>query len=248
MTEVDIAAFAALGWEARAVLGALRDVRPLPGKRQWLGRLGDGCSCLVVQTGIGPQRAAAAAAAAPRAGAFLSTGCAGALVPWLRTGDVVLATEVIRLDPGCRPAARLAVPCPAIDVGGDAGPIASSATVLASTVEKTAAAGCGAVAVDMESWSLAAEAARRGVRFAAVRVVLDAVTDVVPDFTGVLDAETGEVDAWRAARGLLARPWMVPAALRMARQRSEAAEQLGEALGMLLRDVATLAGPGRGRS
>jgi nucleoside phosphorylase len=248
VTGVDIAAFAALRWEARAVLAALRDVRPLPGGRRWLGRLGDGCSCLVVQTGVGPQRAAAAAAAAPRAAAFLSTGCAGGLVPWLRTGDVVLATEVIRLDASCRPAARLAVPRPRVDVGCDAGPIASSATVLVSTVAKTAAAGCGAVAVDMESWAVAAEAARRGTRFAAMRVVFDAVGDTVPDFPGALDAETGEVDAWRAARGLLARPWMVPAALRMARQQGEAAERLGEALGVLLRDVATLAGPGRAPS
>lgn len=247
MTEVDIAAFTALGWETRAVLGALRDVRPVPGARRWVGRLGDGCSCLVVQMGVGPERAAAAAAAAPRAAAFLSTGCVGGLVPWLRTGDVVLATEVIRLDRGCRPAARMAVPCPTIDVGGDAGPIASSATVLATTVEKTAAAGCGAVAVDMETWTLATEAARRGVPFAAVRVVFDAVADAVPDFAGALDVETGEVDGWRAGRTLLMRPWLLPAALRMARQQGEAAERLGEALGLLLRDVATLAGPTPGR-
>ena len=99
----------------------------------------------------------------------------------------------------------------------------------------------------MESWALATEAARRGVPFAAVRVVIDAVADDVPDFAGAIDVDTGELDGWRAGRALLTRPWLLPAALRMARQQCEAAERLGEALGLLLRDVATLAGPTPGR-
>ena len=238
MTEVDVAAFAALGWETRTVLGALRDARPVAPPRRWLGRLGDGGSCLVVQTGIGPRRAAEAACAAPSAAAFLSIGCGGGLVPWLRTGDVVVATEVIQLDAACRPAGRMTVPCPAVDLGAEAAPIASSPKVLASTAEKTAAAGTGAVLVDMESWSLAAEAARRGVPFTGVRVVLDPAGGAVPDFAGALDAATGDLDPWRVAWTLLLRPWMLPAAIRLARQQGEAAARLEEAVAILLRGVA----------
>src|SRR5207244_501247 len=67
----------------------------------------DGASCLVVQTGIGPARAAAAAGAAPPAGAFLACGCAGALVDWLVAGDLVAAESVIALGADGRPDERL---------------------------------------------------------------------------------------------------------------------------------------------
>jgi hypothetical protein len=99
------------------------------------------------------------------------------------------------------------------------------------------------VLVDMESWALATEAARRGVRFAAVRVVLDAAGDSLPEFGGALDVATGDIDAWRAARALLARPWLVPGALRLARQQGEAAERLGEAVAAVLQDVGRLGAP-----
>src|SRR2546428_14157646 len=80
----DVAIFPALGWERRAVTEALRAVEPAGRPRTWRGRLADGASCLVVQTGIGPARAAAAAAATPPAGAFLPPRCAGGPVAWLR--------------------------------------------------------------------------------------------------------------------------------------------------------------------
>src|SRR5262249_59205744 len=70
-------AFAALGWEARAALAGLRDVQPADLPRQWRGRLADGSSCLVVQTGMGAARAEVAARVAPPAGAPLSPGGGG---------------------------------------------------------------------------------------------------------------------------------------------------------------------------
>src|SRR2546428_710012 len=102
----DVAIFSALGWGRRAVTGALRAVEPAGRPRTWRGRLADGASCLVVQTGIGPARAAAAAAATPPAGAFLACGCAGALVDWLVAGDPVAAENVIAPRAGGRPHQR----------------------------------------------------------------------------------------------------------------------------------------------
>jgi len=58
---VDVIAFAALGWERRAVTDALVGVEPAAQPHTWQGRLGDGSSCLVIQTGIGIDRARAAA-------------------------------------------------------------------------------------------------------------------------------------------------------------------------------------------
>ena len=232
---VDVAAFTALGWETRAVLGGLAGVQPADRPRQWRGRLGDGGSCLLTQVGVGPARAAAAAQAVPPAGAFLSLGCGGGLVPWVRTGDVVVATEVVSLDRACRPEARRAAQVPAAPMGAQPGVIASTPTVLVTTAEKTAAAGCGAILVDMESWALSTEAARRGVAFTAVRVVLDAHADDLPFLGGAINRDTGEIEIGAAARALLPRPWSWPAVLRVARQQWEAERRLAEAVAALLR-------------
>ncbi len=232
---VDVAAFTALGWETRAVLGGLADVQPTERPRQWRGRLGDGGSCLLTQVGIGPARAASIAATIPPARAFLSLGCGGGLVPWVRTGDVVVATEVVSLDRACRPEARRPALVPAAEVGAQRGVIASTPGVLVSTAEKTAAAGCGAVLVDMESWALACEAARRRVPFTALRVVLDAHADELPFLAEAIDADTGEIAYAAAARALLLRPWCWPAVLRVGRQQFEAERRLAEAAGALLR-------------
>jgi nucleoside phosphorylase len=229
----DIAAFAALGWEARAVLAGLQDVRPVEGQRSWHGRLRDGRTCVVVQTGMGAERATTAARLAPAADLFLSCGCGGGLLPWLRTGDIVVATEVVRLDASCRPAASTAAVVPPVELGAHAGVVASSPTALVTAAEKTAAAGCGALLVDMESWSLAVEAERRGAQLAVVRVVLDVAGDELGALAGAIDATTGDIDPWRAARVLLPRPWTWPAALQLARQQGEAAERLTEAISAL---------------
>jgi nucleoside phosphorylase len=234
---VDVAAFTALGWETRAVLGALAGVEPADGPRQWRGRLGDGGSCLLTQVGVGPERAAAAARAVPPASVFLSLGCGGGLVPWMRTGDVVVATEVISLDRTCRPEARTPAWVPAAEIGAEPGAIASSPAVLVTTAAKTAAAGCGAVLVDMESWAFATEAARRQVPFTAVRVVLDAHADDLPFLGGAIDPNTGEIAMRAAARALLPRPWSWPAVLRVARQQWEAEHRLAEAAAALLRST-----------
>src|SRR5256885_4760116 len=99
--------FPAPGWERGAGTGAVRSAETSGPSGAWRGRLADGASCLVVQTGIGRARAAAAAAAAPPAGAFLACGCAGALVGWLAAGDLVTAESVIALDSDGRAGERL---------------------------------------------------------------------------------------------------------------------------------------------
>src|SRR5262249_58184740 len=128
-----------VGWEARAGVAGLRDVRPAEEPRRWSGRLADGGTCLVVQTGMGSARAEAAARTVPSADAVLSLGCGGGLVPWLRTGDVVVATEVVQLDASCRPGARAAAVVPRIDLGAHEGAVASSPGVLLTIPGETAA-------------------------------------------------------------------------------------------------------------
>src|SRR5262249_40537023 len=99
---------------------------------------------------MGPARAAAAARTAPAAGLFLSLGCGGGLLPWLRTGDIVVATEVVRLDASCRPEACTAAVLPRVELGAHTGGGASSPAPLATAGQKTPAAGRGGVPGGLE--------------------------------------------------------------------------------------------------
>src|SRR2546427_12183942 len=94
----DLAVFAALDFERRAVIDGLRSVAPAGRPRTWRGYTADGASCLVVQTGIGPIPARSAAEAAPPAGAYLTWGSAGALAPSVGPGDPGVAERVAPLD------------------------------------------------------------------------------------------------------------------------------------------------------
>src|SRR5438876_9592980 len=154
----DVTIFTALGWERRAVTGAVRSAEPSGLSGAWRGRLSDGASCLVVQPGSGRARAAAAAAAAPPAGAFLACGCAGALVGWLAAGDLVTAESVIALDSDGRAGERL----PAAGAGlatwaagrgfrVHAGGLVASPVVLRTAEAKAPLRAPGALAVQMES-------------------------------------------------------------------------------------------------
>jgi adenosylhomocysteine nucleosidase len=220
----DLAIFTALAWERRAVLAALRDVAPASTTRTWHGRLTDGTSCLVAQTGVGPEHARRVATAASDARLFVSSGCAGALVEDLRPGDVVVADGVAELDASGAPAERFVVDSAAlaswvhasnlrVHVGG----VASSAVVLPTAGAKRRAAACGAIAVDMESGALARVALARGIPLLVVRVVIDAVTDAVPETSGVLDPDTGNVRVGPAVAAMVhPRNW--PATVRLARR------------------------------
>ena len=235
----DVAIFAALGWERRAVTGALRAVEPAPGPA-WRGRLADGATCVVLQTGIGPSRAGAAAAAAPAAGVFLACGCAGALVDWLAAGDLIAAESVIALDANGRAAERLPAGGTAF-VGWasgrgfrvHAGTLVASPVVLDTAAAKAALGATGALAVDMESGALAAAARNRGIPFAGLRVVLDEAGLTLPPELAVMDGASGELRAGRAVAALALRPRLWPTAARLARGQRVAAQGLATIMAAL---------------
>ncbi len=238
---VDIAVFPALGWEARAVLDGLAHVEPGDRPRTWRGFLGDGGACYVAQTGIGPTQAATAVAAAPEARLALSVGCAGGLVHGLVPGDLIAATEVVRLDRTGRVDERFPAvtrPLAAWATGRgfvvQAGPVATSTVVLSRPEQKRALAASGALVVEMESAAIAEEARRRSTPFAAVRVVLDGAADALPVGDGIVDTRTGDIRPLRAAMVLGARPWRWPAIARIARQQRQADRRLRQLLAMLL--------------
>jgi adenosylhomocysteine nucleosidase len=237
---VDIAIFTALAWERRAVTRGLAGIVTGDGPRVWRARLGDGASCLVVQTGIGPERARLAASGAPPARLFLACGCGGALVTWLRPGDLVAADGVVSLEAHARPTAVAATGGPLAAWAAaqgfrlHRGPIVSSAVVLGTAAEKAAAGRSGALLVDMESAAVATVAQARGIPFVGLRVVLDAAAETLPDTFSAIDETTGELRVRRAVAGLAVRPWRWVGAARLARQQRVAARRLGAFLSRLL--------------
>ena len=131
---------------------------------------------ILLRTGMGPARSAAAAARlAPAGRPLLVAGVAGALSDDLAPGDVVVATE-IRGGP-----APIAVPSAPLLVAAlrragltvHSGPILSVPKVLDGTDARAQALRTGAIAVDTESAVLAAAAATGGRPVVVVRAVSD---------------------------------------------------------------------------
>ncbi|HLK12450.1 MAG TPA: hypothetical protein VKW76_13820 [Candidatus Binatia bacterium] len=235
----DVAIFAALGWEAKAVLPALAGVEA-DGPATWRGYLGDGASCRVVRTGVGPARAAAAADRVPPARLFLACGCAGALAAGLRAGALVAATSLVRIDGSGRRGPALALDGERLAGAAArrglvlrAGGLAAAPAVLETAQAKALAARSGALVVDMESEAVAVVARRRGAAFQALRVVLDEADQTLPRAALAID-DAGEVRLAGTLARLALRPWLWPDVARLARQRAVAERRLRAALGVIL--------------
>lgn len=198
--------------ETRAVLETVRNVRRADarGLRTWHAEA-RGRSVLVVQAGIGQERARRALAAlAPSHGLVLSVGFAGALVPDAKPGDVVVPTCVVWEDEGALGRYDVPQACwRAVDAHIAAthrgsvhhGSILSANTVIATPEDKrTASQRTGAVAVEMEAAGLIPVARERGTDVIVVRVILDAVDDSLANVPADLDS------SWMARADLLRRP------------------------------------------
>ena len=192
------------------------------GARSWEARLPHGGTCVVLQTGVGPERAAGAAEAAPQARAMLVFGCAGGLVPELAAGSIVVADSVCDLATAKRFSLHTTLPSESVrglGVTAVTGCIATAAAALGSPAAKREAAATGAIAVDMESAAIARIAAARHVPLSVLRVVLDTVEDTLPPDT-LIDGASGNVRLGAAVAHFLP-PGRWPSAIRMAaRQRS----------------------------
>ena len=238
---LDLAIFTALDWERRAVAHGLVGLEPGPTAHTWRGRLGDGGSCLVAQTGVGAGRARTVAAGAPPARAFLACGCAGALAAWLRPGDLVAGDAVAALDAAGQvieqlPATGAALAAWAVARGFriHRGVIASSPSVLGTAHAKAEAAADGGLVVEMESAAIAAEARTRGIPFVALRVVLDGATEELGPLVDAVDPATGDLRPRRALAALGPRPWLWPMAVRLGRQTRIAERQLRSVMAAIL--------------
>ncbi len=141
----------------------------------------------VYQCGVGRERAHDAARAALSAGAsaLVSWGVAGALVPDLSPGTILLPQQVLTCngeefatDSRWRMEVCRALQ-PMFAVHG--GRLLDSREVLSTPVAKARIAqATGAIAVDMESAAVGRAAAGAGKPFVVLRVVVDALADTLP--------------------------------------------------------------------
>jgi len=231
-----IAIFGALQWECRAVV---RHVRSLRRERAaafvvWRGQVPDR-EVSIVKTGVGMQRAAAAADALGDLAQFdliVSTGCAGGLAPELRPGDLVLATAIVcdgRSAGYGTDAARRAGAlrtAAAADLHAVEGAVLCSASALVSASEKRAAAAGGAIAVEMESDPIAARAAAARIPFLSVRAVLDGADHELFVPESLTDATSGAVRPLAVARYIASHPGVIPELVALQRMQRAASVSL----------------------
>jgi adenosylhomocysteine nucleosidase len=165
----------------------------------------------------------------------LSAGFSGALRPGQKVGDLVLATEVVDQDgrewpatwPGELPPGEWRPPM-------ERGRILTVPTLMADPAMKRALGKrFNAVAVDMESATLARLCHQHRVPFGCLRAISDDLDTPLSPRLGDL-VRRGRVSPWRLALNLMMRPWMAAELWRLAGATRIAARQLSLALGELL--------------
>ena len=198
----------------------------------------------VIGHGIGHRRATEAARRAfdsmPGAELVIGTGVVGALSSGLKPGDLVLSDRILLIDGEGQVAEQVIAvsdshlravgrSLASAGIAYSTGAILTSHRVLATGAEKRRAKeSTGAIAVDMETAAIAAEAAARGLQFVAIRAVLDEVDDEVVG-AEMADAD-GNVRPLAATSYLIRNPATMLKLPRMIRNLSRATAAIADAL------------------
>ncbi len=205
-----------------------------------------------IATGIGPGRAAKAAQRAfkalPNASLAISAGVAGALSPGLAIGDVVVADRLIVASADDTTPERIVAVAPErveelgailLDAGlaVSTGALLTSSRVLATEADKRRAREqSGAIAVDMESASIAAEAASEGLPLVCMRTVMDAAGEDLA--AAAFTNPEGHLNALRTMRTMATAPGATLRLPRMVYNLSIATRSLADALDAVLQAAA----------
>lgn len=195
----------------------------------------------VVCAGPGPERARVAAEGQVARGArmLLSFGVAGALVPELEPGAILVPAMVA--EAGSEPLAtdqiRTQMSVLALAAAGPLarGPLLSTREVIVSAAQKAELArATGAVAVDLESYAVGTVALKAGVPFAVLRAIADPAGRAIPPAALAGMTESGNVNPWNVVKGLAGTPRDVPELMALARDNARAMASLGRAARLAL--------------
>jgi hopanoid-associated phosphorylase len=172
------------------------------------------------------------AAAPPSIRLAISFGLCGGLDATLESGDVVVATRALgggESLPADEAVARALAD--RLQAAGERVRLGAVADAAAPVLTRAAKAELRrvseAIAVDMESAAAARFAARRGARFAVLRVVADPAGRDLPALAAHAVRPDGSVDYAAVLLGLCRAPWQAPALVATARDSAAAFAALG---------------------
>ncbi|RTL49688.1 MAG: phosphorylase [Bradyrhizobiaceae bacterium] len=143
---------------------------------------------------------------------IVSFGVAGGLNPALRSGDIVIASEIVAAGKRWTTEAQLTEMLISLPVKRRKrsvvnGVLAGVEEVVLGQVGKAALrSSTGADAVDMESHIAARYAEHYGLPFAALRVISDPAHRALPQLATDALKPNGNVDMWKVMRGIARKP------------------------------------------
>jgi adenosylhomocysteine nucleosidase len=160
----------------------------------------------------------------------ISFGVAGGLDPQLKSGAVVVATEVMAGENCWKASEALSEELIAgAGIGRKVfrGGLAGVEKVVTGQVGKAALRSTtGAAAVDMESHIAAAYAAEAGLPFAALRVVSDPAGRALPELATTAIKPNGDIDMAKVMRGIARNPLVIRALVSTGRDFNRALRSL----------------------
>jgi adenosylhomocysteine nucleosidase len=160
----------------------------------------------------------------------ISTGLAGSLRSGFRPGDILAARLVSEVGQPVAVASHRELLSTAVDCGARQIERLATSRTLVARAEQKRQLGSQAEAVEMESYTILAEAARCGVPAVAIRAVSDTVEFDLPyDFERARDAQ-GQIRVMGVVSQVLRRPSGLPDLLKLARDSRFAARRLADFL------------------
>ena len=160
----------------------------------------------------------------------ISTGLAGSLQSGYRPGDILVARLVSEVGEPVAVASHRELLSTAVDCGARQIERLATSKTLVARAEQKRELGSQAEAVDMESYTILAEAARCGVPAVAIRAISDTADFDMPyDFEQACDAQ-GQIRVAKVVSQVLRRPSGLPDLMRLARNSRYASRRLADFL------------------